>query len=71
MYGSETWRLNEKTIAKLNGCNAMCLSHITHKSTNEEVSSFTDTYDLVTDIRNQSTCFLGNGGSVVFPYTPE
>ena len=50
-YGSETCHLDEKTIAKLNGCNTRCLSHFTHKTEHAETSVRTRTYDLVADIR--------------------
>ena len=59
-YGSEAWRLDEKTIAKLNGCNAMCLSHITGKSAHAEASARTRTYDLVADIRKRRHKWLGH-----------
>ena len=59
-YGSESWRLDEKTIAMLNGCNARCLSHITHKSAHEEASARTRTYDLVADIRKRRFKWLGH-----------
>ena len=59
-YGSEAWRLDEKTIAMLNGCNARCLSHITHKSVHEEASARTRTYDLVADIRRRRFKWLGH-----------
>ena len=54
-FGSEAWRLDEKTIAKINGCNARCLSHITHKSAHEEASAKTRTFDLVAAIYKKTT----------------
>ena len=59
-YGSEAWRLDSKTMAKLNGCNARCLSHITHKTAHEEASVRTRTYDLLMDVRRRRHQWLGH-----------
>ena len=59
-YGSEAWRLDKKTIAKINGCNARCLSHITHKTAHEEASKKTQTFDLVAAIRKRRHKWLGH-----------
>ena len=37
-YGSEAWRLTDKTQAKINGANARCVQHITGKTEREEAS---------------------------------
>ena len=37
-YGSEAWRLDEKTLATLNGVNARCLSRFTGKDAHVEAS---------------------------------
>ena len=47
-------------MTMLNGCNARCLSHITHKSVYEEASARTRTYDLVADIRKRRHKWLGH-----------
>ena len=52
-YGNEAWTLTEETQAKLNGCNARCLSHITGLSAHTEASARTRTYDLVGAIRQR------------------
>ena len=59
-YGSEAWRLDEKTTAMINGCNARCLSHITHQTAHAEASPRTRTYDLVADIRRRRYKWLGH-----------
>ena len=59
-YGSEAWRLDQKTIAMLNGCNARCLSHITQKTAHEEASAKTRTYDVVAAIRQRRHKWLGH-----------
>ena len=42
------------------GCNARCLSHITHKTAHAEASVRTRTYDLVADIRRRRHQWLGH-----------
>ena len=44
----------------MNGCNARCLSHITHKTAHAEASAHTHTYDLVADIRRRRHQWLGH-----------
>ena len=52
-YGSEAWRLTERTMATINGTNATCLSWITNKTAHEEASEKTRTYDLNKAIRDR------------------
>ena len=52
-YGSEAWRLDEETRAKINGANARCLSRFTGKSVHAEASARTRLYDLVSAIRTR------------------
>ena len=59
-YGSEAWHLTESTMAKLNGCNASCLSHITGLSAHAEASVRTRTFDLVGAIRQRRYRWLGH-----------
>ena len=59
-YGSEAWRLDERTIATLNGANARCVSRITGKTNHEEASPHTRTYDLVYAIRLRRFQWLGH-----------
>ena len=40
-------------ITIINGCNTLCLSQITGKSTHEETTKYTTTYDLVAAIRRR------------------
>ena len=59
-YGSESWFLDDKTMATINGANARCLSRITGKSCHLEASSRTRTYDLVGAIRQRRKKWLGH-----------
>ena len=59
-YGSEAWKLDERTRAALNGANAPCLSHITGHSIHEEASTRTRTFDLVEAIRRTRARWLGH-----------
>ena len=59
-YGSEAWRLDEKTIRMLNGINSKLLHHITGKTIKEEASDDTRTFDLVRWIRARRAQWLGH-----------
>ena len=50
-YDSDTWNLDERTRAALNGTNSRCLSHITDRWIQEEASARTRTFDLVATVR--------------------
>ena len=59
-YGSEEWRLDEKTTRMLNGTNSRLLHKITGKSYKEEASEETRTFDLVRWIRARRAQWLGH-----------
>ena len=59
-YGCEAWNLTANTVANLNGANARCISRITGKSTHEEASRKTRTYDIVAAIRRRRYIWLGH-----------
>ena len=59
-YDSEAWRLDEKTMAKLNGANARCVARITDKTNHQEASPLTRTYDLVHAIRLRRFKWIGH-----------
>ena len=59
-YGNEAWRLDEASIAKLNGANARCVSRITGRTNHEEASPRTRTYDLVYAVRLRRFKWLGH-----------
>ena len=59
-YGSEAWTLSDKTMRKLNGANASCLSRFTGKTKVEESRPATCTYSLVNDIRRRRLIWLGH-----------
>ena len=46
VYGTEAWKLYERTCRMLNGVNVSILTHITVKSRHEEVSEDTSTFDM-------------------------
>ena len=59
-YGCEAWNLSEKIKAKINGCNAKCLSHFTNLNAHEEASARTRSIDLVGLIRQRRYRWLGH-----------
>ena len=59
-YGSEVWRLDEKTLAALNGVNARCLSRFTDKDAHVEVSHRTRSFDLLLTIRKRRFKWIGH-----------
>ena len=59
-YGCEAWNIDERTRAQLNGANARCLSRFTGKSSHEEASKLTRTYDMVTAVRKRRHQWLGH-----------
>ena len=60
VYGSEAWKLDERTCAAINGANARCLSRFTGKSIHEESSAHKRTFDLVHSIRKCRAKWLGH-----------
>ena len=56
-YGSEAWRLDERTRARIN---VRCLARFTDKTNHEEASSRTRTFDLVYEIRLRRFRWLGH-----------
>ena len=59
-YGCETWVLDERTMATINGANARCLSRFTGQDAHAEASSRTRSYDLVMAIRKRRFKWLGH-----------
>ena len=59
-YGSEAWRIDEKTKARINGTNARYLRRITGKTAKEEASSKSRSYDLVEAVRRRRYIWLGH-----------
>ena len=59
-YGSEAWSLTPKAQARINGANARCLSRLTGRTAHQEASSTSQTYDLVTAIRQRRWKWLGH-----------
>ena len=59
-YGCETWRLDEKTMMKLNGANSIMLSRISGKSIPQGARPITTSHNLVRSIRVIRYKFLGN-----------
>ena len=50
-YGSEAWTLDETTTKSLRGANAQMLVHVTGRTHQEEASSSSTTFDVVTWVR--------------------
>ena len=59
-YGSEAWHMTTRTMARINGANARCLSRFTGKTSHEEASKYKRTYDLVTAVRSRRYKWLGH-----------
>ena len=59
MYGCETWRLDEKTMRKLNGANSIMLSRITGNSIPQEARPMSTNHNLVRCMRVVRYKYLG------------
>ena len=59
-YGCEAWSFTETLQARINGANARCLSRITGNSVHHEASARTQTFDIVTAIRQRKWKWLGH-----------
>ena len=59
-YGSETWRLDERTCAMLNGANSRMVARITNKTPHEEASPTTRSFDVVRWIRARRLTWVGH-----------
>ena len=57
-YGSEIWRMDEKTKAKIRGWNARCLAGITGRSIREETVN--PSFDLVSRLRSRRLQWAGH-----------
>jgi exonuclease III/alkylhydroperoxidase family enzyme len=57
-YGSEIWRLDEKTKAKIRGWNARCLSVITGRSIRDETVD--PSFDMVSRLRSRRLRWAGH-----------
>ena len=60
IYGCEGWSLTESLQARINGANSRCLARITGRSIHLEASARTQTYDIVTAIRQRKWKWLGH-----------
>ena len=54
-FGSETWDLSPDVCQHLNNTNSLMLSHITGKSIRDEAHAYTITFNLVRNIKHQTT----------------
>ena len=59
-YGNEAWSLNSESMAKINGANARCISRITGKSSHQEASARTQTYNIIKALRRRRFKWLGH-----------
>ena len=68
-YGCETWDMNERTQAMINGANARCLCRFSGKDAHQEASARTRSYDLVQAIRRRRFKWLHHKTRFT-PYRP-
>ena len=59
-YGSETWKIDARTCAMLNGANSRMVSRITNRTPHEEASPMTQSFDIVRWIRAGRLQWVGH-----------
>ena len=59
-YGSEAWRLDPRTCKMLNGANSRMVARITNRTSHEEASARTQTFDVVRWIRARRLQWVGH-----------
>ena len=59
-YGCEAWSMTTKLQARVNGANARCLSRLTGRCAHLEASPRTQTFDIITAIKQRKWKWLGH-----------